>query len=135
MYNELLLRRLKISSGTYGLFYNRLVFLKQHTLKHRRVVLSKCTFYDIYHKFSCCNILNSFACHNSSHVLRGYPHKLFIPFCKTNMQKKIFIFKIIYLWNSLPYNVINTNITNAFANHLYKPYLFNYANFSHFIQF
>ena len=38
-----------------------------------------------------------------------------------NMRKNLFfIFKIIYLWNALPCNVISTNITKAFANHLYK---------------
>ena len=70
-----------------------LVFLKQHTLEHRRVVLSLCTFYNIYHKFVCCNILDSLVYHNTSHVSRGHLHKLFIPFSKTNMRKNFLFLK------------------------------------------
>ena len=44
------------------------------------------------------------------------------------MRKNFFIFKIIYLWNSLRCNVINKNITKAFANRLYKTNLSNHAN-------
>ena len=120
MYNELLLvGRLKKCHLTRMNYYNRLVFLKQHAFEHRLVVLSLCTFYDIYHKFSYCDILDCFIYHNTRHVLRGHPHKLFIPFCKTNPRKNFFIFKIIYLWNSLPCNAINKSITKAIDNRLY----------------
>ena len=63
-------------------YCNRLVFLKQHTLGHLRVILSLCTFYDIYHKFVYCDIFDSFVCHNTSHVLRGHLYTLFITFVK-----------------------------------------------------
>ena len=69
IYNELLpVGRLKKCHLTRMDYFNRLLFLKQHTLEHRLVVLSLCTFYDIYHKFVCCNILDSFVCHNTCHV-------------------------------------------------------------------
>ena len=73
------------------------------SLEHRLIVLSLYTDYNIYHKFLCCNILNSFVCYNTGYVLKGRPHKLSILFC----EKKSFYFKIIYLRNALPCNVIN----------------------------
>ena len=130
MSNELsLVRRFKKCQLTLMDYYNCLVFLKPYILEHRRVLLSLRTFYDIYHNFVCCNILDYFVCHNTGHVLRCHSHKLFIPFCKTNMRKNFLSLRLYICGTLYLVNVINANIRKAFVNRLCKTHLSNYMNF------
>ena len=97
---------------------DRLKVLNICTLEHRRLMLSLGIFYKIYHKFVKCNILQSY--HAPSLVLRGHTCRLFVPFCRSTIRKKYFVFKILPIWNKLPNAVVNTNVFISFMNYLHE---------------
>jgi Reverse transcriptase (RNA-dependent DNA polymerase) len=98
--------------------YNeRLKYLKLDSLELRRIVLSLCTFYNVYHGYVSCNILNDFL--PAPMYLRGNRCRLFLPFCKSKVRKEYFTFKILPLWNALPDIVVRSNVLTAFKLRLH----------------
>ena len=79
-----------------------------------------------------CNILDSFVSHfieylisNNylavipTYVLRGHPHKLFIPFCKTDMRKTVLFLKS-YICGTLSHVL---SLTQILQKHLPTVYI------------
>ena len=92
--------------------------LKHHSLEHRRLILSLCTFYKIYYKLVFCDIVGQF--HASLLQLRDHYHKLFVPFVVVVLGKNYFVFRMLLIWNELlrP-NVIGcSNVFTAFKRRL-----------------
>ena len=98
-------------------YIERLSYLRERnimcdTLELRRLQLSLCTFYNIYRKHVCCDVLDNFR--PGALYLRGNSCRLYVPFCKTKVRKEFFTFKLLSFWNSLPESVVSSNVTNAF---------------------
>ena len=91
-------RRAFYKCGLPRMSYNdQLQFLDRDTLELRRLILSLCVFYDIYYGHVYCNVLTNFTV--PMLTLRGNDHRLFIPFCKSNVRKNFFKFRMLRIWN------------------------------------
>ena len=97
-------------------YSERLLFLERESLEKRRMILSMCVFYDIYYGHVHCNILDNFRVPVLS--LRGNDCRLFMPFCKTNIRKIFFSFRILHVWNSLPNVIVTSNVKTAFKQRI-----------------
>jgi hypothetical protein len=97
-------------------YLDRLKILNRLTLEFKRMSLSLGTFYQIYHKYVNCNVLNDFRPANLH--LRGHSSRIFVPFCRTTIRKNFFVFRILPMWNKLPVSIINTNVYKAYLNKL-----------------
>lgn len=101
-------------------YAERLHVIDHDNIMSRHLILSLSMFYNVFKKFVSCNVLDSFISPTYMHSfnLRRSEHYLFLPFCKSSSRKSFFTYRLIPIWNSLPHNVVTTNITKTFMNKL-----------------
>ena len=99
-------------------YVDRLQFLKRIILEHRRLVLSVCMFHKIFNRFVHCDVLKQFQA--PSRQLFSHKYKLFIPFCKSNVQKNFFSLKMLRIWNSLFESFVSSTVMTAFKRRICK---------------
>jgi hypothetical protein len=99
-------------------YLDRLNLLKCNSLEYRRLILSLTTFYNIYNGHVSCNVLHNYV--TPALQLRGHSHRLFVPFCKTNIRKNFFSLRMLQIWNCLPSVVVSSNVTSAFKYRLHN---------------
>ncbi len=123
-------RRVFKKCGLPRLDYSgRLEHIGWKSLERCRFVSCLCMFFNIYFNFACCNALDNFTVNVRQSQLRGHNHRLFVPYCRSNVRKNFFVFRFLPVWNSLPSSVVNTNVSKAFIYRLCKLDLSVLCNF------
>ena len=110
-------------------YSERLAFLGMSSLECSRYVSCLTMFFEIYHHFVCCNVLNNFYCPKYLSNLHGHSKRLKIPFCHTNVRKNYFTFRFLRVWNNLPSSVVLTNVSKAISNRVFSLNLHKLADF------
>ena len=49
---------------------------------------------------------------------RGHNHKLFVPFCRSNIRKNYFVFRKLRIRNELPKVIVCSNVFTAFKRRI-----------------
>ena len=105
----------------------RLKYFKCHSLEHRRLILSLCTFYKTYYKLVFCDILSQF--HAPLQQLCDHNHKLF-PFCRSSIRKNCFVFRMLQIRSELPNASVCSNVLTAFNRRLIEYDLSKYLRWT-----
>jgi len=95
----------------------RLRRLNLTTLKYRRLRGDMIQVYNIVSRKYTTNPTVDFNVYNLFNI-RGNIYKMQLTHMHSNLRKHFFSSKIIAVWNSLPYIIVNTESTNVFKNGL-----------------
>ena len=96
-------------------YCDRIKILQICSIERDRFVKCLTMFHKIYHKFVVCNVLNDFTFPLYLSHLRGHDKRLFVPLVKKSVRKSYFVFRFARVWNSLPQNVVSSNVSKAFC--------------------
>ena len=100
-------------------YEERLLLLKQPSLEARRLRIDLIFLYKVLHNLTDNNLRNYFVmASNNNRSLRGNECKLFIPKPRSDMLKYSFFYRVIVLWNSLPFNVVSADLLALFKTRL-----------------
>ena len=83
----------------------------------------------------CYKILHELVCIDSSNFFiivelnrtRGHNYKLYKQQCRLDVRKYSFAYRVVDIWNNLPYDVVNASSINCFKKRLDTVDLGSYA--------
>ena len=110
------------SQLSYMQYTERLNYLNTESLRYRRCISDQLMLHKIVGKFYSTSLFNGIDFSTETRT-RGHSLKIFVKHCKLDVYKFNFLNKTINLWNSLPENVVCSNVINAFILKLHACYL------------
>jgi len=102
-------------------YYKRLEYLKLWSLEERRNRADLIEAFKLFKELTDVPYTTFFQLATDSNT-RGHSLKISKPYCKTDMRKFFFTYKVINRWNSLPEEAIQVDSINSFKKHLQKIY-------------
>ncbi len=106
-------------SGLPRLDYSdRLAYIGCVSLERCRFIACLNMFFNVYNRHVTCDVLENFTANVHLSQLRGHNHRLYMPYCSCSIRKNFFTFRFLRIWNMLPTNIVNSNVTKAFAGRL-----------------
>lgn len=107
-------------------YVNRLEMLCLDSLEVRRIKHDLVMCYKILHKLVCIDSSNFFIIVELNRT-RGHNYKMYKQQCRLDVRKYSFAYRVVDIWNNLPYDVVNASSINCFKKRLDTVDLGSYA--------
>jgi hypothetical protein len=113
----------------YMSYDQRLEYFNLERLELRRVHFDLIELYKIVNKYTVSNLHNALQfCNLATHNTRGHRFKLVVNRTRTNLFKNHFVNRVVNIWNCLPADCFNSNLTICFKRKICK---LDLSNFMH----
>jgi hypothetical protein len=113
----------------YMSYDQRLEYFNLERLELRRIHFDLIELYKIVNKYTVSNLHNALQfCSHATHNTRGHRFKLVVNRTRTNLFKNHFVNRVVNIWNCLPADCFNSNLTICFKRKICK---LDLSNFMH----
>jgi hypothetical protein len=108
-------------------YSDRLTHLHASSLELRRLHSDLVMYYRIMHSYVDVDVSHYFMMSHNTQT-RGHNFKLVKERCSNNKVENQFKFRVIDIWNSLPYNTVNATSVYSFKSLLYHSNLIDFLH-------